>query len=173
MLLQVLDAIPDVLVVWSPGAARIELANRGAREHAFLTAAEELAGDAQSCAAEQRELRRQLAAHGCSAPAQRLDRQGEVWWIRTVGLPKGLELVLGRRERLRERELVRQLRAAYALTDRQADVLRHVLRGRANPEIAAALGIAYRTVRRHLQDLQAALGVPSRVGIFQLVERLR
>jgi DNA-binding CsgD family transcriptional regulator len=84
-----------------------------------------------------------------------------------------MELILCRRERLRERELVERLRTAYRLTGRQADVLRHLLRGASNAEIASALGVAYATVRRHLSDLQATLGAPNRVGVYRIAERLR
>lgn len=49
------------------------------------------------------------------------------------------------------------------LTDRERDVLRHLARGGSNREIAAALGIAEGTVKTHLNNLIAKLGVSSRL----------
>ena len=49
-----------------------------------------------------------------------------------------------------------------ALTERETDVLRELARGRANKEIAAALGIGEKTVKTHVSNLLAKLGVQSR-----------
>jgi DNA-binding CsgD family transcriptional regulator len=50
------------------------------------------------------------------------------------------------------------------LTAREAEVLRLVAAGQTNRQIAAALGISDHTVRRHLQNVFARLGVPSRAA---------
>jgi DNA-binding NarL/FixJ family response regulator len=49
-----------------------------------------------------------------------------------------------------------------ALTERETDVLRLVAQGRANKEIAAELGIGEKTVKTHVSNILAKLGVQSR-----------
>jgi len=49
------------------------------------------------------------------------------------------------------------------LTEREAEVLRLVARGKANKEIARALAVTERTVEFHISNLLAKLGVASRV----------
>jgi two-component system, NarL family, response regulator LiaR len=49
-----------------------------------------------------------------------------------------------------------------ALTDRETDVLRLVAQGRANKEIASDLGIGEKTVKTHVSNVLAKLGVQSR-----------
>jgi DNA-binding CsgD family transcriptional regulator len=54
--------------------------------------------------------------------------------------------------------------AAGGLTAREIEILRHVAAGKTNREIAATLIISDHTVRRHLQNIFAKLGVPSRAA---------
>jgi two-component system response regulator DegU len=49
------------------------------------------------------------------------------------------------------------------LTERELDVLRLVVEGKTNQEIALALGISDKTIEKHLQGVFAKLGVASRV----------
>lgn len=61
--------------------------------------------------------------------------------------------------------LMREVRAPAspeALTARELDVLRLVAAGKANKEIAAALGIGDKTVKFHVGNILAKLGVQSR-----------
>jgi DNA-binding NarL/FixJ family response regulator len=61
--------------------------------------------------------------------------------------------------------LLREVRvpeAAPSLTAREASVLRLVAEGRANKEIALALGVGEQTVKSHVSNLLAKLGVQSR-----------
>ena len=49
------------------------------------------------------------------------------------------------------------------LTARQTELLHYVARGYTNPEIAEALSLSPSTVKRHLANIQAALGSSSRL----------
>jgi DNA-binding NarL/FixJ family response regulator len=62
--------------------------------------------------------------------------------------------------------------AGEALTERETDVLRQLARGRANKEIAAALGIGEKTVKTHVSNLLAKLGVQSRTQAALAATRL-
>ena len=59
-----------------------------------------------------------------------------------------------------------------ALSWRESQVLEHVEEGKANAEIAAALSIAPATVRTHLENIYAKLGVHSRTAALARVRRL-
>lgn len=50
------------------------------------------------------------------------------------------------------------------LTDREITVLRLIARGRANKQVAAALGISPKTVGRHVEHIYAKTGVTTRAG---------
>jgi ATP/maltotriose-dependent transcriptional regulator MalT len=54
--------------------------------------------------------------------------------------------------------------ARHGLSDRELEVLRLVASGKSNREIASALVISEHTVARHLQNIYAKLGVPSRAA---------
>lgn len=54
------------------------------------------------------------------------------------------------------------------LTDRQAEVLALVARGRSNRDAAAILGISDRTVQKHLEHCYRALGVSGRSAAAEL-----
>jgi len=54
--------------------------------------------------------------------------------------------------------------SAGGLTAREVEILRLVAAGKTNREIAATLVISDHTVRRHLQNIFAKLGVPSRAA---------
>jgi HD-GYP domain-containing protein (c-di-GMP phosphodiesterase class II) len=50
------------------------------------------------------------------------------------------------------------------LTEREVEVLRLIARGRANKQVAVALGISPKTVGRHIENLYAKAGVTTRAG---------
>jgi DNA-binding CsgD family transcriptional regulator len=64
------------------------------------------------------------------------------------------------------RALSRQarLRAARLLTERQASILQLVAAGHDNAAIARRLGLSRGTVRKHLENIYARLGVSSRTA---------
>jgi DNA-binding CsgD family transcriptional regulator len=55
------------------------------------------------------------------------------------------------------------------LTPREREVLEHVAEGRTNGEVAAVLGISQETVRKHLGNAYARLGVHTRTGAVAAV----
>jgi DNA-binding NarL/FixJ family response regulator len=52
----------------------------------------------------------------------------------------------------------------FGLSAREQEVLRLVVEGRSNPEIAAVLFISHKTVRNHVTNILAKLGVESRTA---------
>ena len=63
----------------------------------------------------------------------------------------------------------RRLRARFdALTEREREVLEHVLRGQLNKQIAADLGIHERTVKLHRTAITTKVGVQSVAELTQL-----
>ena len=75
--------------------------------------------------------------------------------------------VAGRRERAQRRALI--VRFA-ALSDREREVLGHVVRGRLNKQIAGDLGISLRTVKLHRTAVTTKLGVPSVAELTRLTQ---
>lgn len=58
------------------------------------------------------------------------------------------------------------------LSDREAEVLRWLARGKSNPEIASILSIERGTVKRHLENIYAKLGVENRhAALLHALER--
>jgi DNA-binding CsgD family transcriptional regulator len=62
-------------------------------------------------------------------------------------------------------------RAAAPLSPRELDVLRHLVEGKSDREIAAALSISPRTVMRHVTSILDKLGVSSRTAAATLAVR--
>jgi FixJ family two-component response regulator len=69
------------------------------------------------------------------------------------------------------RERIHGLRARFdKLSEREREVLQHVLGGQLNKQIAADLGIHERTVKLHRTAVTRKLGVPSVAELSQLVQ---
>jgi non-specific serine/threonine protein kinase len=62
--------------------------------------------------------------------------------------------------------------AAVGLTEREVDVLRLLVAGQSNPEIAAALFISRGTVRTHVSNILGKLGARSRTEAADIAHRL-
>lgn len=58
----------------------------------------------------------------------------------------------------------RQLAARHGLTDREAEVLLWISRGKANREISEILGISPRTVNKHLEQVFEKMGIENRAS---------
>ena len=56
----------------------------------------------------------------------------------------------------------------YNLTDRELEVLALVVKGKSNGEIAAALGISYSTVKKHVSSIHTKLDTSSRTEAVSL-----
>jgi DNA-binding CsgD family transcriptional regulator len=61
--------------------------------------------------------------------------------------------------------------ALLALTERQREIARLVGEGLTNEEIAQRIGIAAGTVKKHLEHVYAAVGVPNRAALARLAGR--
>lgn len=57
----------------------------------------------------------------------------------------------------------------FTFTSRQADVVKHLLKGWTNKEIANALGITEQTVKEHIKHIMQKTGVTTRTGILARV----
>ena len=80
-------------------------------------------------------------------------------------LVDAVKRALAREERARQREL----RARFdALSERELEVLGHVVQGRLNKQIADDLGIHERTVKLHRTAITMKLGVPSVAELTRL-----
>jgi DNA-binding NarL/FixJ family response regulator len=87
--------------------------------------------------------------------------QNPFQWIRALG---GAIETNQRSDQQQDEIIIRiEIASDIALTERETDVLRLLLEGRANKEIANSLGISVRTVKFHLDNLYSKIGVNSRV----------
>jgi DNA-binding NarL/FixJ family response regulator len=91
------------------------------------------------------------------AKAIRTVSQGSIWAPRDV-----LATLIGRAA---DCFPCSQLTGQTAITDRQKQVLRMLVAGRSNKEIAAPLGIEERTVKAHVAQLMRKLGVKNRIAL--------
>lgn len=69
-------------------------------------------------------------------------------------------------------DLVTEARAGTPLSDRELEVLRLIASARSNAEIAADLGLAVGTVKRHVYNVFRKLDVGSRVAAIAAANRL-
>lgn len=79
-----------------------------------------------------------------------------------VGRPLALVTV---ENLIRSAQSIRRLRDAFHLTEREGVVARLLAVGHANPQIASILGISVHTVRRHVEQVLAKLGVHTRASV--------
>jgi FixJ family two-component response regulator len=117
-----------------------------------------------------------LTGHGDIPTTVRAMRQGAEDFL-TKRAPKqdlldAVKRALARDARQRaERVRLRELRARFdVLTPRERDVLRHVVQGQLNKQIAADLNIKERTVKLHRSAITTKLHVRSVAELTQLVQ---
>ena len=117
-----------------------------------------------------------LTGHGDIPTSVRAMRQGAEDFL-TKRAPKeelldAVKRALARDARERAgRTRVQGLRDRFdALTEREREVLQHVLRGQLNKQIAADLGIHERTVKLHRTAITTKMGVPSVAELTRLAQ---
>jgi DNA-binding NarL/FixJ family response regulator len=91
------------------------------------------------------------------ARAIRIVNQGSIW------APRGVVATLI--ERAADYFPGSRFTGRATLTDRQKEVLKMLVAGRSNKEIAVPLGIEERTVKSHIAQLMRKLGVSSRIAL--------
>jgi FixJ family two-component response regulator len=115
-----------------------------------------------------------LTGHGDIPSSVRAMRGGaEDFLIKTAPKAKLLDAIRRavtrdareREERLRRREVCERFEA---LTEREREVLSHVVRGRLNKQIADDLGIGERTVKLHRTSITTKLRAPSVAELTRL-----
>jgi DNA-binding CsgD family transcriptional regulator len=82
--------------------------------------------------------------------------------------PLGAPFLTAQLDTLRRRLHAINPAQAYGITAREADVLRHLVEGASNQEIADLLSISRRTVDQHVSSLLGKLGVSNRVAATSL-----
>jgi two-component system, LuxR family, response regulator FixJ len=119
-----------------------------------------------------------LSGHGDIPTTVQAMRRGAVDFL-TKHAPKkdlieAVHRALAKNEQERAgRERLRGLRRSFdSLTDREQEVLRHVVRGQMNKEIAADLGIHERTVKLHRTNITTKLRVHSVAELTRIVQEL-
>ena len=117
-----------------------------------------------------------LTGHGDIPTSVHAMRQGAEDFL-TKRAPKeellnAVKRALARDARERaERIRIQGLRARFdTLSEREREVLQHVLRGQLNKQIAADLGIHERTVKLHRTAITTKLGVPSVAELTRLAQ---
>jgi DNA-binding CsgD family transcriptional regulator len=73
----------------------------------------------------------------------------------------------------RPRNLLAVLKETWGLTSRESEVAFWVAEGKTNPEIALILGIAARTIEKHMEHVLAKLHLENRVAVALRLQRLR
>jgi len=96
------------------------------------------------------------------AKAIRSTHEGELWADRRV-----LSLVVeGLRQRLRERAASHSEDGSEPLTDREQEIVKLVMQGKRNKEIAAALHISEKTVKSHMSNIFTKLHINRRLELL-------
>jgi DNA-binding NarL/FixJ family response regulator len=90
----------------------------------------------------------------------------------TMLSPIGPEELLFRLNEVGTGSEVQQLQQLLGLTQREADVLLWISRGKSNREIGEILGISPRTVNKHLEQIFVKLGVENRASAAARAVRL-
>ena len=136
------------------------------------------------------DLQRALAARGCDRPVVFLTGRGDIpasvramkagavdFLTKPVDdeeLLTAVRLALDKDRQAREARIKLEAieRRLSALSPRERDVLRHVVAGRLNKQIAAELGTAEKTVKVHRGRVMVKMGVRSVAELVRLTEQV-
>lgn len=175
-LARVMDAVTAELVLCTPAGSVLH-ANHPARKRLDVDGGRKSLGEEIRflCVALHLQIAENAGGEGTEPDAQaerRVTLDGSEMHLRAVdlGLPRhgrspAVLVLLDARDSLSEGEL-KQL----GLTRAEIQIVRLVVQGRTNREIAHALSISVHTVRHHVQHIHDKMGVRSRA---QLVETFR
>jgi DNA-binding CsgD family transcriptional regulator len=91
--------------------------------------------------------------------------------LRGLGLPdadiqRSRILVMIEEVGRRQGASLKRAKSLFHLTDREQPVVRHLLRGRTNKQIANELGIAEQTVKEHIKHIMQKTKASTRTGIL-------
>jgi len=92
-----------------------------------------------------------------------IDETGKRLHVESIGRSASNE-TLCRIAQVVETDPVRQLEKSFALSQREAEVLLWITRGKANRDIADLLAISPRTVTKHVEQVLTKLGVENRTA---------
>jgi DNA-binding CsgD family transcriptional regulator len=171
LLRMLLDTLDAALVVWNPDSSTLIYSNQPAND--LLNHRGGLPDEVIEAARRHREFLGGADARGMRVPAQRCRVGGDHWFIRTVALADDLEVLVCAREVMREGDLLTELQTRHRLTNRQTDVLKHILRGTSSTDIAAALRLSLSTVYKYETELRRALDVRNNLEVMLLADGVR
>ncbi len=98
------------------------------------------------------------------------DRSTSKWLFKlsVIEKPQPLVVVFIIEESIANRLNMNEIRIRYRLSRRQTDVLRRVLRGLKNTQIAEDLAITEQTVKDHLSSIYVKMGIRNRKDLMRL-----
>ena len=70
----------------------------------------------------------------------------------------------------REVKELKQLKTLYKLTDREGDILQHLINGSTTKELSDNFNITISTIKTHLTNIYNKLGVDNKIQLFQLLK---
>jgi len=100
-----------------------------------------------------------IRPHFCNSMRNLLRRSPEPGQAVSSGLPSTESKVLS----------IEQLRSAHGLTRREAQIALEIANGKTDREIAKAIGVAFSTVRTHVNHTYEKLGVGTRAALVRLI----
>ena len=65
---------------------------------------------------------------------------------------------------------IKQVKALYKITDREADIIQHLISGDSNKEIAHTLGITENTIKRHIANIYNKLNIDNKIDLINLLK---
>ena len=66
---------------------------------------------------------------------------------------------------------LKQFRSKYKITKRQEEIIRMIINGKLNKEIAQSIGVAESTLKGHISNIYNKLGVTNKIELFNLLKK--